>query len=151
MYIFQKKDKKQGKFCSKRPSYKAKKGAFRGNRYSAEKNTDYTSTSAKKLKNTEDLDENVNPSFNYCVILFTAVFFQLQQLLKCKDCNGEVIFSKNGQRGLGFKLSVKCKCKETLILSSPFIDKAFEINCRLVFAMRILGVGFEGIRNFCGL
>ena len=97
-------DKEQGKFSSKRPSYKAKKRAFRGNRYSAEKNTDYTSTSAKKLTNTEDLDVNVNPSFNYCIIQFTAVFFQLQQLLKCKDCNGEVIFSKNGQRGLRFKL-----------------------------------------------
>ena len=107
--------------------------------------------SAKKIKNTEDLDVNVNPSFNYCIIQFTAVFFQLQQLLKCKDCNGEVFFSKNGQRGLGFKLSVKSKCNETLISSSPFIDKAFEINRRLVLAMRILGVGFEGIRNFCGL
>ena len=93
----------------------------------------------------------MNPSLIYYIIQFTAVFFQLQQLLKCKDCNGEVIFSKNGQCGLGFKLSVKCKCKETLILSSPFIDKAFEINRRLVFAMRILGVGFEGMRNFCEL
>ena len=83
-------DKKQGKFSSKRPSYKTKKRAFRGNRYSAEKNTDYTSTSAKKLKNTEDLDVNVNPSFNYCISQFTAVFFQLQQLLKC--CNADSYF-----------------------------------------------------------
>ena len=56
--------------------------------------------SAKKLKTTEDLDVNVNPSFNYCIFEFSAVFFQSQQLSKCKDCNGEVIFSKNGQRGL---------------------------------------------------
>lgn len=144
-------DRKQGSDSSRRPSSRGRKRSFKGNRFTIENTSDYTSTSAKKLKDKEELDVNVNPTFSYCIIEFSAIFLTLQQLLKCKDCNGAVTFSKNGQRGLGFKLSVKCGCKETFILSSPLIDKAFEINRRLVLALRMLGAGFEGITNFCGL
>lgn len=144
-------DRKQSGDSSRRPSSLGRKRSFKGNRYTIENTTDFTSTSAKKLKDNKELEVNVNPTFNYCIIEFSVIFLTLQQLLKCKDCNGAVTFSKNGQRGLGFKLSVKCGCKETFILSSPLIDKAFEINRRLVLALRMLGVGFEGMKNFCGL
>lgn len=144
-------DHKQGQTSSRRPGQKAKKRYFKGNRYTSENDTNYTSTSAKKIKTTEELEYNMDPGMNYCIIQFTTVFLTLQQIVKCKDCNGDIVFSKNSQRGLGFKLSVQCQCKESLIPSSPFIDKAFEINRRLVFAMRMLGVGFQGINNFCGL
>lgn len=144
-------DRKQSTDNNKRPSLKGRKRSFKGNRYTGENTTEYTSTSTSKLKSSDELEYNADPSMSYCIIQFTAVFFTLQQLLKCKECNGDVNFSKNVQRGLGFKLSVKCKCKETVIPSSPFIDKAFEINRRLVFAMRMLGVGSQGLNNFYGL
>lgn len=35
--------------------------------------------------------------------------------------------------------------------SSPFINKAYEINRRIVFVFRLLGVGQEGLNLFCSL
>lgn len=35
--------------------------------------------------------------------------------------------------------------------SSPFVRNAFEINRRIVFVMRLLGIGVEELRLFCGL
>lgn len=37
------------------------------------------------------------------------------------------------------------------IQSSPFINKAFEINRRIVTAIRLVGVGREGINIFCNI
>ncbi|EFN61271.1 hypothetical protein EAG_00080, partial [Camponotus floridanus] len=37
------------------------------------------------------------------------------------------------------------------IPSSPFIHCAYEINRRIVIAMRLLGVAREGINIFCGV
>ncbi|EFN71671.1 hypothetical protein EAG_00212, partial [Camponotus floridanus] len=47
---------------------------------------------------------------------------------------------------------VKCSnCEPRYINSCPLINNAYEINRRIVFAMRIIGVGYEGIRKFCGI
>lgn len=40
-------------------------------------------------------------------------------------------------------------CGSKQIPSGPFINKGFEINRRIVFVMRLLGVGREGINLFC--
>lgn len=101
-------DRKQSKHASRRPVCKARKRKFTGNLYTRENTSNYTSTSAKKLNGSEGLEYNVDATMNYCIIQFTTVIFTLQHLLKCKDCNKEVNFYKHGQRGLGFKLSVKC-------------------------------------------
>ena len=53
-------------------------------------------------------------------------------------------------RGLGFKIVILCgKCGQIYISSSPFIEKAYEINRRIVLAMRLLGVGLNRIVTFC--
>ncbi|KOC59097.1 hypothetical protein WH47_10923 [Habropoda laboriosa] len=53
---------------------------------------------------------------------------------------------------LGFKLNLVCKCKGDISTgSSPFINKSCEINRRIVFVMRLLGVGLQGINVFCSL
>ena len=39
---------------------------------------------------------------------------------------------------------------DDIFLLVLFIGKAYEINRRIVFTMRLLGVGYEGIRKFCG-
>lgn len=88
---------------------------------------------------------------SYCIVNF-ALFLTLQKKLTCETCQKHIKFSKCDEKGLGFQLVVKCQCKsETSIPSSPRINNSYEINRRFVFAMRLLGVGFQGIHNFCGM
>lgn len=54
-------------------------------------------------------------------------------------------------REVGFKISTKCMCGTVLIDSGSFIHNGYEINRRLVFVMRLLGVAREGINIFCGI
>ncbi|KAK0157279.1 hypothetical protein PV328_011037 [Microctonus aethiopoides] len=102
-------DRKQGRSTLRRPSHKAKIRSFENNQYTSENATEYTSTSANKWKSSNELVSNVEPSMNYCITQFTAIFCTLQQLLNCKECNGDVSFSKNGQAlgkvmlGVGFQ------------------------------------------------
>lgn len=72
-------------------------------------------------------------------------------MLKCKTCDKEVKFSKTAVRGVGFKINIQCECGDRTINSCDFIDKGYEINRRLVFVMRLLGVGINGLDLFCSL
>lgn len=55
------------------------------------------------------------------------------------------------QRGLGSKIIVKCNnCSDHSINSCPLInDRAYEVNTLMIFAMRLLGIGINGIKKFC--
>ena len=46
-----------------------------------------------------------------------------------------------------------CKsCQPVCVNSSPLIDaKAYDVNRRIVFAFRLLGLGLAGIDKFCGV
>ncbi|KAK0078387.1 hypothetical protein PV326_009383, partial [Microctonus aethiopoides] len=79
----------QGRSTLGRPSHKAKIRSFENNQYTSENATEYTSTSANKWKSSNELVSNVEPSMNYCITQFTAIFCTLQQLLNCKECNGD--------------------------------------------------------------
>lgn len=58
--------------------------------------------------------------------------------------------TESGKLCLGFKLVVSCEnCGKTEIPSCPFVDKGYEINCRIIIAMRLLGVGLHRISQFC--
>ena len=46
---------------------------------------------------------------------------------------------------------MQCNCDEKFIKSSPAIGKNYEINYRLVFDLRQLGIGIDGVNKFCGL
>ncbi|KAG8229879.1 hypothetical protein J437_LFUL008271 [Ladona fulva] len=125
---------------------------FRGNRYTKEQEQEYASTSAKKLKGTSDFNVSVAPNSAYSIFNFNLVFTMLSTILKCKTCDSDVIFLKRGEQGLGFQLCVRCSCGEKLINSSPKINnKAFEINRRIVFVMRLMGVGLHALNLFCSL
>lgn len=131
-----------------------KKQQFRGNQFSDETGTDHASKSAEKLKNSKDatLDVHEDPMSGYVFISFAAVFCMLQEYLKCKVCNGAVKFTKYAQHGLGFQLCVACeKCGEKYINSCPKIGNGYEVNRRLVFIFRLLGIGLTGINKFCNL
>lgn len=112
-----------------------------------------TSTSAKKLKATEDVDIVVDATFGYRIVNFVAVFSAISEAVKCSVCNGKVKFTESAIRGLGFKINVTCEsCQPVCINSSPLIDgKAYDVNRRIVFAFRLLGLGLAGIDKFCGI
>ncbi|KYN18944.1 hypothetical protein ALC57_08731 [Trachymyrmex cornetzi] len=126
-----------------------KKRHFTGNRFTAEKDVDFTSTTAKKLKASENIDFSVSREFSYCILNFFSVFTTIATLVVCKPCKSDIQFSQTSSRGLGFKICVKCNCNETFINSPLFINKAFEINRRIVFVFRLPGIAREGINLFC--
>lgn len=138
----------------RRPGSKPRKRKFHGVRpQDAEANTSYASTSAAKLQKSNDtsFDVHVDQTSGYSIMHFFLVFSTLQECLKCKVCDKDVSFTKYGQRGLGFKLCVTCECGEKYIDSSPMISSGYEINRRLVYVMRLIGIGLSGINTFCGL
>jgi len=142
-------DKKRTR--NSRPS-RQRKRYFRGNKHTSERNTSDTSASARKItKNNPDFEVNVDPGLHYHIVNF-ALFVTLQGIVMCKTCKSDIRFSKRAEKGLGFQLVVQCKCEtEIRIPNSPQLNTSFEINRRFVFAMRMIGVGFQGISNFCGL
>lgn len=114
--------------------------------------TTFASTSAKKLETSNDEEIPMTPGHRYRIIEFLSVFTAISQLVICRKCQGEVQFCEDTQRGLGFKISVQCNCKTEYINSGPLIDnKSYDINLRIVFVMRLLGISRHGINLFCGL
>lgn len=139
-----------------RPSrHERKKSAgFKGtNRHFIETDETFTSTSAAKIaKKSPDFEVKIDQTVSYVLIEFCLVFGALQQLLKCKKCNSDVKFYKKSIRGLGFTICVDCLCENPAeIKSCPLIKNAYEINRRFCFAMRMLGIGIHGIKNFVAL
>jgi len=116
----------------------------------ASSDTEGVSRLAKKLKTTHEYEFEIDATFGYRILNFVTVFGMLSQILKCQ-CGGSVTFSESCVRGLGFKLVVLCqKCGSTSIDSSPLINgHAYDINRRVTFAMRIIGIGRQGITKFC--
>lgn len=131
---------------------KRKRRRFSANQHTIENDTSYASTSAEKLRDTDD-DISVDPSSSYVLLNFLLVFNFLSLHLKCKSCDGDVSFSQSATRGLGFKLEIICKCPRysRSVASCPLINSAYEVNRRLMFVMRLLGLGQRGVNVFCGL
>ncbi|XP_011866020.1 PREDICTED: uncharacterized protein LOC105561015 [Vollenhovia emeryi] len=100
---------------------------------------------------TSENDIEVDAAFGYRIVNLITMLTMLSQILVCKNCGGSVAFSESSKRGLGFKLVVTCeKCGSTTIDSSPLINNhGYDINRRLIFAMRLLGIGIQGINKFC--
>lgn len=48
-------------------------------------------------------------------------------------------------------LHVKCPCDETVLNSCKLINKSFNVNWKIMFVMRLLGVGCSRINLFCSL
>lgn len=120
------------------------------NRYEVESDTQGVSASAKKLKDREADDFDINNHLQYRIINFLAVFHTISQHVKCKTCDSNISFHERSPRGLGFKIVIACpQCPEIVIPSCKTIRNGYEINRRIVLAMRLLGVGLNGIIKFC--
>lgn len=128
-----------------------RKRKFHGNQHDDKQsdNNEARSASAKKLDSSTSENVTVNPLHFYRVIEFFTLFTALSDILICRNCKQNVKFEETGIRGLGFKLVVKCKCGSRHINSSPLINTGFEINRRIVFVMRLLGIGRQGLNLFC--
>lgn len=119
------------------------------NQYERESDEPGVSASAKKLKDCNE-EFDVNSQFGYRIINFCAVFAVIAQHVKCKTCGSDIAFRERSPRGLGFKIVIVCpKCPDVDIPSSKFIHNAYEINRRIVLAMRLIGIGLQGIKKFC--
>ena len=118
----------------------------------SENEVEFASASGKKPRESGDCDITVNPDHGYRIINFIQVFSVISVLVKCKICEEDVNFSVKRGQGLGFKTCLECNCDPTEIDSCPKVaSKSFEINRRLVFVMRLLGLGLRGINLFRGL
>jgi len=117
-----------------------------------ENEKEFVSTSAKKLKNASYGDIEIDFGRANVIIDFLTVFNFLSLCLKCKSCDGDVKFTRMCERGLGFNLLLTCSCKnQRRVPSSPLVNTSYEINRRLMFVMRLLGLGMHSINTFCSL
>ena len=93
---------------------------------------------------------------SYEIINFTSVFDELILFIICKECGESIKIKKSGAIGLGFKIKIQCaKCEDKLIDSCCGSinkkTKVYDINSRIIFVMRYIGVGYTGLKSFCGL
>lgn len=63
------------------------------------------------------------------------MFSALQTIVKCRQCDSDIIFSRYGQRGLYFKIKIQCQCEDRYIASCHMINNAFEVNRRVRYAI----------------
>lgn len=145
---------KTSKFASER-SGRPRKRKFHGNQFlnvsSSDDGEANTSRSEQKLSSATTEDVIVHPSHCYRIIEFVSVFLAISQLVICNSCKQRITFAESSHRGLGFKIILSCRCGKREIQSGPLIHTGYEINRRIVFVMRLLGVAREGINIFCGL
>ncbi|XP_032676769.1 uncharacterized protein LOC116846694 [Odontomachus brunneus] len=131
-----------------------RKRTFHGNQYlfdTEDGQDSNTSASNRKLADRSIEDVILSPLHFYRIIEFLTVFGALSDILCCKSCKQKVTFEESGHRGLGFNIVVTCACGHREIQSGPFIKNSYEVNRRIVFVMRLLGIGHEGLNIFCGL
>lgn len=100
-----------------------RKRKFYGNQYSKNKDeTEQPSTSARKLSSASSADIHYNSLHGYRLIEFFTVFIALSELVICRECKQTVKFEEAGNRGLGFKIVLLCRCGRRDINSGPFIN-----------------------------
>ena len=87
----------------------------------------------------------------YRIIQFATTFEVISQKMVCRYCKKTVTFGECDNRGFGLKIVLKCKCGTNDIPSCPITEGAYEVNRRIVFVMRLLGVTHEGLNLFSGL
>lgn len=149
---------------------RTKKRKFHGNRFTKKKDTNNKSASGKKLKLTkEDVSPNLKDSFRlgpgavnnrptgYRLIDLDMLSQGLNSVA-CKVCGGNIYLSETRVRGLGSKILINCKkCNpsdDAYFHTSKVIENTsstYEVNRRMVYAMRSIGQGLNGIKKFCGI
>ena len=96
-----------------------KKRKFNGNRFSAEQSTEATCLSAKKLKNSDNLQAKYDTTVDYVFLAFTNFFLTLSMHVKCNKCNSDITFCKTCVKGLGFQVLLECQCPTNIARGGP--------------------------------
>ena len=128
------------------------------------------SRSAMKLlpgKKTFIPEENPEELVGFNVIDVQLLANAISRAAVCKHCRkGSLALKNNGKHGLALKMdlecdNIDCQSKETFYTSKRCSAEAkegpkqggipFEINLRIVLAMRLLGRGLDGLRLFAGV
>lgn len=128
-----------------------RKRHFHGNQHTKKEEEEIAgqSASAKKLSTGRSDHIVANSQHSYRLIEFFTVFSALANVVICCKCKDTIQFEEDGMRGLGFKLVLLCSCGRKDINSGPLIQTGYEVNRRIVFVMRLLGIGRQGINLFC--
>ncbi|GFY14452.1 uncharacterized protein TNCV_1315061 [Trichonephila clavipes] len=144
--------------------YRRKRKRFHANQYTRKVSdtlaVDCISASAKKLCKENYLDKEVrnsNQSNGYRMINIDILLSELSKYLICPNCNTKVVLKEKILYGLVSEFYVECyshthTCSTlTTFKSSSVIasSKDYEVNTRITYAMRTVGLGFCGIKNFC--
>ncbi|GFX48841.1 uncharacterized protein TNCV_902231 [Trichonephila clavipes] len=140
--------------------YRRKRKRFHANQYTRNVSdtlaVDCISASAKKLCKENYLDKEVrnsNQSNGYRMINIDILLSELSKYLICPNCNTKVVLKEKILYGLVSEFYVECYSCSTLTTfkSSSVIasSKDYEVNTRITYAMRTVGLGFCGIKNFC--
>lgn len=152
MYTSDRKSRKGTKSSQATVRRKDVRGGTPKNRYLLEQSAESVGTSSKKLKlSKNEYDIDFDSTFGYRLLCFASVFSALSEVLVCHTCHKPVKFTEANKQGLGFKIVISCEaCEPVHINSCPKINnKAYEVNRRMVLAMRLLGIGLNGIKKFC--
>lgn len=86
----------------------------------------------------------------YKIIDFLSVFGAISEFTVCANCYSQPKFVESSPRGFGFTIVIVCQCGSRELHSSPFVNKSYELNRRIVLVMRLLGVRSAGIKLFSG-
>lgn len=86
---------------------------FKGtNRHDIETDLTFASTSAAKiLKKSPEFEVRIDQTFSYVILEFFLVFGALQELLKCKKCNSDVLKNRFADWALKFVFSVRVQIR----------------------------------------
>lgn len=123
-------------------SSRPKKRSFYGNRHTVADDENISSDvpsskSAKKLNTASSNDIVYTPQHFYRIIEIVSVSAALSDLLICRQCGEDVQIRESANQCCGFKLLLTYVCGNREIDSGPRIHSGFEINRRMVFAMRL--------------
>ena len=159
-----------------RSSY-TKKRKFHGNQHQKAKNTtvpsgdanqndqspaSQVSASGRKIPNAKRprLDDNIKPNEESTVsgyrFVDMAILSSVFRMLPCKECFecSLILQEMNGKRkGCASNLKLLCcSCGwNNQFFTSSQISRFYEVNRRVVYAMRSVGCGHAAAKRFCGL
>jgi len=128
-----------------------RKRKFHDNQFTAECETEFVSTSAKKLNDVNYDEVITDMTANYVILHFLNVFSFISTFVKCANCGSDIKFFKTNGAGVAFKLVAQCSCSNRSCDSSPIIQRFSEINRRLMLAVRMLGGGLQSLKMLCAI
>ncbi|GFW23581.1 hypothetical protein TNCV_4091241 [Trichonephila clavipes] len=140
--------------------YRRKRKPVHANQYTRKvsdtRNVKCISASAKKLCKKNSLDKEVrnsNQSNAYRMINIDILLSELSKYLICPNCNTKAVLKEKILYGLVSEFYVEFYSCSTLTTFKSFSviasSKDYEVNTRITYAMRTVGLGFCGKQNFC--